>query len=165
MPLDTFVGKVEAAIDSHPFEGLAAKVLFDILGVGREGDVGGGCPFFFSTALVGPFFVGRLGDDYVVLGVELVESGGVFFIDEELFFEFELELVLPVGFDPLHEGHPESMFIYCSSLPSRWLEMRAMGISPAQLSQEPTNFKPSISRFEVILIVPSLLTGKYIFLG
>lgn len=133
--------------------------------MGGQSDVGSGCAFLLGTFLVGAFFVGGLGDNYIVLGVELVEGGWILFIDEELFFEFELELILSVGFDVGDKGHSECSQDYCSSRPRSWLVMRAMGISPAQLSQEPTSLSPSMSRFEVILMVPSLLTGKNIFFG
>lgn len=100
MPFDAFVGQVEASADGNPLKGLAGKVLFDIFRMSAQVDVWGGDAFLFRTSFVGDFlFISRFCDDDVVLTVELVLSGWVFLVDEVLFLEFKLELILLVRLD------------------------------------------------------------------
>ena len=43
------------------------------------------------------FAVGRVGDNNVILSMELVDSGGILLVNEKLFFQLKLELVLSIG--------------------------------------------------------------------
>lgn len=107
MPFHSFVGQVEAAADRHPLERLAREVLLHVLGMSAQVDVGSSCSLFFGASFVRYiFFIYWLSDYDIVLAVELVEGGGILFIDEILFLELKFELVLPVGFD-WNEGDTE----------------------------------------------------------
>jgi hypothetical protein len=116
------------------------------------------CTVFFVV-----LFVER-GDDDVILRSKLVESSRILLVNQKLFFKFELELILFVGLY-VNIGFTSYNKRYYSSLLSKWLEIFVIGIYLLQLSQDPTNLIPSIKKFVVILIYPSLPIGKNFFFG
>lgn len=93
VPLHPLVGEVELLLDLHPLKGLAGE-LFEVVLV-FAAPFGGSVDGFGD----GPRLLLGVGDDDVVEGVEGVFDGRVFFVDQELLFEFELELVLFIGFN------------------------------------------------------------------
>lgn len=100
MPLHSLVRQIKTAANSYPFKWLARKVFLDIFGMSAQINVRSSCTFLFGASLIWCFFlVYWLGDNDVILAVELVHDRGVLFVDEELFLEFKFELILPVRFD------------------------------------------------------------------
>lgn len=165
MPLHTLIGQIKSTTHSYPFERLAGEVFSDVLGMSTKVDIWSRCHWFLCTMLIRWLFaVGRVGDNNVILSMELVDSGGILLVNEKLLFQLKLELVLSIGFH-FQNSHSKLYLIYSSYLLSRWLVIRTIGISPTQSSQDPTNFNPSINKWEVILIYPSWFIGMYIFFG
>ena len=118
---------------------------------------------FFCTVFFIVFFVER-GDNDIILCSELVKSSRILLIYQKLFFKFEFELILFVRLY-MNIGFTSYNKCYYSSLLSKWLDIFVIGISLLQLSHDPTSFIPSIKKFVVILIYPSLLIGRNFFFG
>lgn len=62
--------------------------------------------------------VGRVGDNNVILSMELVDSGGILLVNEKLLFQLKLELVFSIRLH-LQNSHSKLYLIYSSYLLSR----------------------------------------------
>jgi len=145
MPFHSLIRQVEGTCYCHPLKRLAAKIL-SVIGVFIAVPLIGRLHFFSASSIIL-----RVGDDDIVLSVELVHRCGILFIDEVLFLEFKFELVLIIWLH-WHKSNTNLHNGYNSSQPLRWFSILTMGISLAQLFQDPTRSRPSIKRQELIFI-------------
>ena len=107
MPFNSFVRQIEIPGDSHPLERFTIEILPNWLIVSTElMIIGSSGPLLSSTSLLILLIISLLRDDDVIESFERIGSCRVLVIYQVLLLQFEIELILPIGFNR-HVSYPE----------------------------------------------------------